>query len=553
MQVFADSNFLLDAEKLPKDIYNWINDDTERISLINGLLDKSNPYIQIRYVLYNNEQYSFDLTPQKEEPILRRTIQWILANVSRVSEGSKKFVTIRDFIEKSPKDVSSLIGFRYTGESKEIKDEKEITRYMSIFDIKLIDENISFLNYNNSASFAKLLSRHKKLASFVAENKLFYPFTEDTRNRLKLSRPIWSINQQANKSGNEKEWADSIYQNWKLRQKITILLSDKPVASGLSITSDKQILFSLDEKESLYGYKYPEYIIVYQQSNNSSEIFNTLRDVSSSLTWFQQPFIELQAMRMEFFEKLKQEAEEKGTSLEELVMKAGEEIGIGDGKSDIEVPSDMSENQAQELLNKVNDNETAKLIADITEEFSPKELAQLAENAELVRDTLQNPDEPESKVRQIIGFIGELVFKEYLENKLKVPYDFTADQGEGRYDFVVHPHRPESEKLYVDVKTNLYSFEDGNYPFHIHRAQNKFIHENPDAQFRIVRISLTDLRLKKKYEHLVKLLGKDLNPREDERVRKECEKIAKNYWRGAKIETFEEASPQYKLAITKVK
>ena len=107
--------------------------------------------------------------------------------------------------------------------------------------------------------------------------------------------------------------------------------------------------------------------------------------------------------------------------------------------------------------------------------------------------------------------------------------------------------------MYVDVKTNLYSFEDGNYPFHIHRAQNKFIHENPEAQFRIVRISLTDLRLKKKYERLVNLLGKDVNPREDDRVRQECEKIAKNYWRGARIEAFEDASPQYKLAITKVK
>ena len=553
LQVFADSHLLLDAEKLPKDVYNWLNNDLERVSLINGLLEEQNPYIQVRYALFNNEQYAFDPMPQKEEPILQRTIQWILYNVHRVSEGSKKFATIRDFIEKSPKDVSSLLGFRYTGESEEIKDEKEMIRYMSIFDVKLIDEKTSFLNSNNSSSFAKLLSRYKSLALFVAENNLFYPFTEDTRNRLKLSRPIWSINQQANKSGHEKEWEDTIYQDWKVRQKITILLSEKPVASGLSITSDKQILFSLDEKESLYGYKYPEYIIVYQQSNNSSEIFNILKEVSSSLSWFQQPFIELQAIRMEVFEKLKQEAEDKGTSLEELVMKAGTEIGTGGGKSDIEVPNDLSENQAQELLDKVKDDETAKSIADITDEFTSEELAQLAENAEVVRDALQNPDEPESKVRQIIGFIGELIFKEYLENKLKVPYDFTADQGEGRYDFVVHPKSPESKKLYVDVKTNLYSFEDGNYPFHIHRAQNKFIHENPDAQFRIVRISLTDLRLKKKYERLVKLLGKDLNPREDERVRKECEKIAKNYWRGAKIETFEEASPQYKLAITKVK
>lgn len=552
VQIFAEDNLLLDEEILPKEVYNWLNDGPERISLIQGLLDKNDPYIQIRCALASNEHYIFGLTLQKEEPILSRTIQWILANVSKVSDGSKRFATIKDFIEKSPKDISSLIGFRYTGESEEIKDDKDSIKYLSVFDVKTIEDKSAFLNSNDSYSFAKLLYRHKPLASFVEENELFYPLSEETRNRLKLSRPIWSVNQQANKSGNEKEWEDAIYQNWKLHQKIAVLLSDKPVASGLSITSNKQILFSLDEKESMYGYKYLDYIIVYLKSNNTSDVYNTLKEAASSLLWFRQPFIELQAMRMEFFEQLKQEAEDKGTSLEELVKKAGEEVGSG-GKSDIEVPNDLSEDKAQELLNKVNDDETAKSMADIAEEFTPEELAQLAENAELVRDALQNPDEPESKVRQIIGFIGELVFKEYLENKIKVPYDFTADEGEGRYDFVVYPENPESEKLYVDVKTNLYSFEDGNYPFHIHRAQNKFIHENPEAQFRIVRISLTDLRLKKKYDRLVNLLGKDVNPREDDRVRRECEKIAKNYWRGARIEAFEDASPQYKLAITKVK
>lgn len=552
VQIFAEDNLLLDEEILPNEVYKWLNDDPGRISLIQGLLDKNNPYIQIRYALENDEHYTFDLTLQTEEAILSRTIQWILTNVSTVSEGSKRFAAIKDFIEKSPKDVSSLIGFRYTGESKEIKDEKGSIKYLSVFDIKTIDDTTSFLNSNDSYSFAKLLYRHKQLASFVEENELFYPLSEETRNRLKLSRPIWSVNQQANKSGNEKEWEDVIYQNWKLHQKITILLSDKPVASGLSITSEKQILFSLDEKESMYGYKYLDYIIVYFKSGNTSDVYNTLKEAAFSLLWFRQPFIELQAMRMEFFEHLKQEAEDKGTSLEELVKKAGEVAGLG-GKSDLEVPHDLSEDKAQELLNKVNDDETATSITDIADEFTPEELAQLAENAELVREALQNPDEPESKVRQIIGFIGELVFKEYLENKLKVPYDFTADEGEGRYDFIVYPDNPESEKLYIDVKTNLYSFEDGNYPFHIHRSQNKFIHENPEAQFRIVRISLTDLRLKKKYERLVSLLGKDVNPREDDRVRQECEKIAKNYWRGAKIEAFEDASPQYKLAITKVK
>ena len=552
VQIFAEDNLLLNEEILPKEVYNWLNDEPARISLIQGLIDRNDPYIRIRYALANNEHYTFGLTLQKEEPILSRTIQWILANVSRVSEGSKRFATIKDFIEKSPKDISTLIGFRYTGESEEIKDDKDSIKYLSIFDVKIIDNKTSFLNSNDSYSFAKLLYKHKPLASFIEENELFYPLSEDTRNRLKLSRPIWSVNQQANKSGNEKEWEDAIYQNWKLHQKISILLSDKPVASGLSITSDKQILFSLDEKESMYGYKYLDYIIVYLKSNNTSDVYNILKEAASSLLWFRQPFIELQSMRMEFFEHLKQEAEDKGTSLEELVKKAGEEAESG-GKSELEVPNDLSEDKAQELLNKVNDDETAKSMSDIAEKFTPEELAQLAENAELVRDALQNPDEPESKVRQIIGFIGELIFKEYLENKLNVPYDFTADEGEGRYDFVVYPNNPESEKLYVDVKTNLYSFEDGNYPFHIHRAQNKFINENPEAQFRIVRISLTDLRLKKKYERLVNLLGKDVNPREDNMVRQECEKIAKNYWRGARIKAFEDASPQYKLAITKVK
>ena len=156
-------------------------------------------------------------------------------------------------------------------------------------------------------------------------------------------------------------------------------------------------------------------------------------------------------------------------------------------------------------------------------------------------------EEKESQVRQTIGFIGELIYSHYLENKKLVKdNDFVhaALEGVGEYDFEI-----KTEKMFVDVKTTLYSLKDGTAPFYLHRSQNIFMQKHPDSKYHIVRISLIDLNLKKSYEELRDTYGKDANPLENPHLRKRCEAIAKRYWRGAKIEEFDALSPEYAIRI----
>ena len=123
-------------------------------------------------------------------------------------------------------------------------------------------------------------------------------------------------------------------------------------------------------------------------------------------------------------------------------------------------------------------------------------------------------------------------------------YVHAALEGVGDYDFEV-----KTDNMFVDVKTTLYSLKDGTAPFYLHRSQNVFMQKHPDAQYHIVRISLIDLNLKRSYEELRDTYGKDANPLENPHLRNRCEKIAKRYWKGAKIEEFDALSPEYAIRI----
>ena len=91
----------------------------------------------------------------------------------------------------------------------------------------------------------------------------------------------------------------------------------------------------------------------------------------------------------------------------------------------------------------------------------------------------------------------------------------------------------------------MYSLKDGTAPFYLHKSQNTFMQKHPNEKYHIVRISLNDLDLQKSYERIRDIYGKD------ERLKEDCLKIAKKYWRGAKIEQFDALSPEYSIKIEK--
>lgn len=361
------------------------------------------------------------------------------------------------------------------------------------------------------------------------------------------------------------EHDDPVYQLWKKSDEskgITIHTSEKPIMMNFNIMSSNASIFADKMHDSEFGYEPGKRVIVQQPNKDGLSLMKTIAKHISSMDFFQQPFIALQSLYVDQWEILQQ-----GT------------IGDseGNGKSNIDLTnSSLNEEQAQEAINKIS-TETAENIEqvnNITKQMNGEELGKLNEVAEPIKELIEGLDkedierlaekkdkilqmmddlaeaeeeEKESQVRQTIGFIGELIYSHYLENKKLVKdIDFihAALEGVGEYDFEIKP-----EKMFVDVKTTLYSLKDGTAPFYLHRSQNVFMQKHPDFKYHIVRISLIDLNLKKSYEELRDTYGKEANPMENPRLKKRCEDVAKRYWRGAKIEEFDALSPEYAIRI----
>ena len=292
--------------------------------------------------------------------------------------------------------------------------------------------------------------------------------------------------------------------------------------------------YSFDQsKDKETGFTTDKHVVITYPNSKGQKIMKALEYVAGKAEFFQAPFLALQALYVEEVDLLQDIAEKEKTTIEEVVKRASkstsDSAGKGDGSGDNMSPA----------------------MKKIAENLSLEELDKFAENINKIREMLEDEDEEkQSFVRQMIGYIGELIYENYLKAK-GIQYEFSADESEGAYDFRI-PGNSEKETVYVDIKTNLYSFADGTVPFYIHSSQGIFLQKHPDAKYRIVRISLEDLNLKKAYIRIRDLYGKeDVNPRENASVKEECQKIAKNYWKSAKIQEFEGNSHEYLIRIEK--
>ena len=197
------------------------------------------------------------------------------------------------------------------------------------------------------------------------------------------------------------------------------------MSSNASIFADKM-------HDSEFGYEPGKKVIVQQPNKDGLSLMKTIAKHIGSMDFFQQPFIALQSLYVDQWELLQQ-----GTNGD----------NEGNGKSNIDLTnSSLTEEQAQEAINKIS-TETAENIEqvnNITKQMNGDELDKLNEVAEPIKELIEGLDkedierlaekkdkilqmmddlaeaeeeEKESQVRQTIGFIGELIYCHYLENK----------------------------------------------------------------------------------------------------------------------------------------
>ena len=566
-QVYAKHEILLESEYLPDTLQKWIDNNPASLMLFTLLTTSSKPYIAVRQALLDNVAYNdvacFADAEHKGE--IDDTIDWAIEKKLTYKYMSERYYTMMAIIEKLPSDYSVMPFLRYTGDVAPVENEFETPK--PIFMLERYQDGGSFLSYYSWAGqqFQERLNGSKKLAKFIKDNIVYvYGETELLYNHGFKKNPRWNV-QTSVDIKDFPEHDDPVYQLWKKSDEskgITIHTSENPIMMNFNIMSSNASIFADKMHDSEYGYEPGKRVVVQQPNKDGLSLMKTIAKHIGSMDFFQQPFIALQSLYVDQWELLQQ-----GTNGD----------NEGNGKSNIDLTnSSLTEEQAQEAINKIS-TETAENIEqvnNITKQMNGDELDKLNEVAESIKELIEGLDkddierlaekkdkilqmmddlaeaeeeEKESQVRQTIGFIGELIYSHYLENKKLVKdKDFihAALEGVGEYDFEIKP-----EKMFVDVKTTLYSLKDGTAPFYLHRSQNVFMQKHPDSKYHIVRISLIDLNLKRSYEELRDTYGKDANPLENPRLKKRCEDVAKRYWRGAKIEEFDALSPEYAIRI----
>ena len=566
-QVYAKHEILLESEYLPDVLQKWIDNNPSSLFLFTQLTTSSNPYVAVRQALLDNEPYSdvscFADVEHRGE--IDYAINWAIEKKLTYAYLSERYKTMMAIIEKLPSDYTVMPFLRYTGNVAPLENEFETPK--PLFTLERYQDGGSFLSWYSWAGsqFQDRLNGSKKLAKFIKDNIVYiYGDNELLFNHGFKKNPRWNV-QTAVDIKDFPEHDDPVYRIWKKSEEskgITIHISDKPIMINFNIMSSNASIFADKMHDSEFGYEPGKRVVIQQPNKDGLSLMKTIAKYIGSMEFFKEPFIALQSLYVDQWELLQQ-----GTNGD----------NEGNGKSNIDLTnSSLTEEQAQEAINKIS-TETAENIEqvnNITKQMNGDELDKLNEVAESIKELIEGLDkddierlaekkdkilqmmddlaeaeeeEKESQVRQTIGFIGELIYSHYLENKKLVKdEDFihAALDGVGEYDFEVKP-----DKMYVDVKTTLYSLKDGTAPFYLHRSQNVFMQKHPDSKYHIVRISLIDLNLKKSYEELRDTYGKDANPLENPHLRKRCEAIAKRYWRGAKIEEFDALSPEYAIRI----
>ncbi len=561
-QVYAKHEILLESEYLPNTLQKWIDNNPDSLKLFTMLTTSSSPYIAVRQALLDNVAYSdvscfADVEHQDD---IDNAINWAIEKKLNYAYLSERYLTMMSIIEKLPSDYTVMPFLRYTGKVVPMEDITETPK--PIFTLERFQDGGSFLSCYSWAGtqFQERLNNSKKLAKFIRENIVYiYGDKELLFNHGFRNKPRWIVHTAVDIK-DFPEHDDPVYQIWKKSEEskgITIHTSEIPIMMNFNIMSSNESIFADKMHDSEFGYEAGKRVVIQQPNKDGLSLMKTIAKHIASMEFFKEPFIFLQSLYVDQWELLRQSSQN----------------GSGFGSSNLTLDSsDLSEQQAQEALNTIS-VETAKnleKVNKITEQMSSEELEKLKDSAEPIKEIIEGlekedlerlakkkdkimqmmddldeaeEEEKESQVRQTIGFIGELIYSHYLENKGKV-FEHAALKGVGEYDFEIM-----SDNMFVDVKTTLYSLKDGTAPFYLHRSQNVFMQKHPNSKYHIVRISLIDLDLQKSYKEVRDTYGKDANPMENSHLRKRCEKIAEKYWRGAKIEEFDALSPEYAIRI----
>lgn len=667
MQVYAESDILLDREKLPNEIFLWLENHHDGVSLFNRLRSSGENLMVFRRSVKDVKRHSGSIYLSNDN-LTKDTLEWLLSQQITCVKDSDQYKNLQDFINGLPEDFVGLPFFLYSGEV--FVDDSTKTAKANL-KFNLYTSGSPFLS-GAGVEFAECLSTEQNLKTFIKSSNVFeHPGYAIIYKHKLIKMPFWEV-RHGFLSGNYKELDYSNYKVWKgMRESegVTLFTSDKPIGVTLSIYSGKNELFSVKRRNSECGNNpITKQVVVRYPNDEDLSKMKTIEKHSKGISWLKDPLIALFGLYVNETDVLQKIADEKGLDLKDVIEVA--KSAIEDSGVDISTLKIINESpetfkniastfdagtlkkivdntsQIQSLLNRLSKSELAIIcslptdiikslekiskhdlellllnydkfkdwlssgaadidksminmfinfidgldydtpdkledhmkslldtysrfskdgwekfrqntdtIVDIVDKFSEEELKKIAESSQDLHDFLEELEQQEEQkdreasISSIIGYIGELIFEQYLVQN-QITYEFSADIGVSEYDFIVYPSMSGKEH-YIDVKTTRNTLTDGHSPMYIHKSQDEFLKSHPGVIYRFIRVSLHDLKddLETEYELLRDRYGSDADPRapQNNGLRKDCQDIAKRYWTRAKISDFEDASPIYRI------
>lgn len=498
-----------------------------------GLKLEDDPVIQLRRKFKNEEPIYEELLDDaflKDVERLEATLEWMSQKFSIIGLKSVKDISLRKIydyywdIHKRTPDVVPVLNFNTENDSVNLQIKPADWNKLRYIDSWSVDEAPLWRDIHNQVDYEFICipdSNGKKLKEGLISAK-----------NILEARITKSIDVPPNES---YLWEDKVYRTWNAKEpsSLNIFLLDRSVPFLYRFVSGS-VSFTVNLYENKKTDRSQDDIYVYKEFPEE-DIFKVLIDRQDVL-FKKDPdkLVRLLAEKLKastaddnlLTEDQKDKFRNDPKSFQRIFDLPEEDIQILSTNTesvlslirDVDI-EDLSrlvqatdENTRRLLLKNLDLIETMaemdvfEVLGRLLEKADKEHLEKLVEMWDEIEQDLERR-KPNPRPVALIGYIGEKVVYWWLVQKTNnidykgleyLPYDISLQYGE-------HPY-------YVEVKTTIQPDKesDDSIPFYLRKSQYRFIQNNPNSDYIVIKINLKDLGLDHLY-YEYKTLGQDFN------------------------------------------
>lgn len=527
-------NLILENESVPIWVEGWM-DDKDRMDKYNflsscKLLTSHSSITRIREAIYKNEPVNQKLLALglTNLPQVNRTLKWIVEKTGnhfskdRESGSFEKFKAISKIIEGASIRANKLPKYLLTNDIHQ-KGYYELDLIESLQDYKL--KFVYDLPSDEYHLIHTLLKKHN--IKLIDEGR-----KKEYRDLLKSNdiESIWLKKEPStNLQTTTQPFEPLYYKKWREEnENYEILLSNHAINSSYSVSPDNLDLGDFPSDSALYVIDGLKKIIINQKNPQEKTVLDCLSENQQILFGKDKDkLVHLLALankentQYKEIAKILEDSELTAAELPVLLRKiATNNLDLktaltkldGDtlGNGTIDLGKKLSAEQEARL------KESIDIVNQLLEKIGSRhKLEQLLKRLDDIESFLEEEDES-STPNQIIGHIGEVLIKEWLEEKgHSVNHKSIKVDKEGNYIRATYtPYDIELSadniKYLIDVKTTIKSISllSKSIAFYISKREYDFIMEKQYDNYFIIRISLKDIGLNDYYSQLKKVKGK---------------------------------------------